>query len=178
MPSKMEKSGSSKCVMRRLIKMRILAFDPSGNFEEGKGTTGWAFKTEGTSKLGEIRAKDFKRVEEYWHEHLKIIRRWNPTHVVIEGYRLYNHRGQAASSQANSTLETPQLIGLIKYYCWVMGIELIVQYATQVKSRWSDKVLQNMGILDSKNRFDGKVTNNHKRDALRHLLHFERYGKK
>ena len=158
--------------------MRILAFDPSGNFEEGKGTTGWAFKTEDTSKLGEIRAEDFKQVEEYWHEHVELIHRCNPTHVVIEGYRLYNHRGQAASSQANSMLETPQLIGLIKYYCWVTEIDLTIQYATQVKSRCSDDVLQNMGILDSYNRFNGERTNNHKRDALRHLLHFERYGNK
>lgn len=160
--------------------MKILSFDPSGNFIEGKGTTGWAYAedNEEVTMIGEIKSIEFSTTEEYWNKHTSLIKDFKPNYVVIEGYRLYNHRGKEASIQANSTLETPQLIGVLRHYCWLCGIPATIQYASQVKSRWSDKVLQAKGILDKRNRFKGEQTNKHKRDALRHLLHFERYGAK
>ena len=159
--------------------VKILSFDPSGNSnhdagKEGWGTTGMALEDNGEIYLHEIKASNYSTTEEYWHKHVKSVEHYKPDYVVIEGYKLYNHKGMGASTQANSTLMTSQLIGAIRMTCHVRGIPLIIQYASDVKTRWSDKVLQNLGVLDG-NKFDGKVTNNHKRDALRHLMHFKHY---
>lgn len=162
----------------------ILAFDPSGNFKEGKGTTGYCILDADTGpiELGEIKAKYCESAEEYWNKHLIVMDMLYQTKqldaVVIEGYRLYNHRGMKASTQANSELETPQLIGLIKWKCYDLGIPCTVQYASEVKTRWSDTVLVNIGQLEKLGGslyFRGTLTNNHKRDALRHALHYGRY---
>lgn len=166
--------------------IEILTFDPSGNFKEGKGTTGIAHsvihKVEDVNKslsastvLAQLRAEECSSDTEYWLKHLHEIDIMKPDYVVIEGYRLYNHRGKEASMQANSELETPQLIGAIKTHCYKLGITVVIQYASEVKSRWSDDVLKAKGIIDEKLRFNGERTNAHKRDALRHLLHFRRY---
>ncbi len=70
---------------------------------------------------------------------------------------------------------TSQLIGAIRITCYNYGIETATQYAADVKSRWADHILQYKGYLDEKNRFNDQATNTHKRDALRHLLHFMKY---
>lgn len=157
----------------------ILSFDPSGNSNhdpgnEGWGTTGCAIEREGHITLREIKSSDFPSTLEYWGFHMNMIELKSPDYVVIEGYKLYNHAGMSAQTQSNSTLMTSQLIGAIRMKCFELGIPVTIQFASDVKTRWSDKVLQNLGILDG-NKFDGKVTNNHKRDALRHLLCFKKY---
>ena len=160
--------------------MKILSFDVSGNFHEGKGTTGvCVMKADDDFELYELSAKKFDSAEEYWITHLNTIVAEEPTHLVIEGYRLYNHRGSAASMQANSILETPMLIGVIRTHAFLYDIPLKIQYAADVKSRWSDEILFKRGHLTMKNNryyLGGKLTNNHERDALRHALHFRRYG--
>lgn len=165
-----------------MIKMRILAIDPSGNFKEGRGTSGIALIEDGKIlNLNEIRAKDFKCAEEYWNFHLNLIHDIKHDYLVIEGYRLYNHAGNKASNQTNSILETPQLIGVLRHYCYIHMKPLTIQYASDVKNRWSEKILVAKGYLEQKgNRYywNGKPTNQHQRDALKHALHFERYGKK
>lgn len=158
--------------------MKVLAIDVSGNFKEGKGTSGFCLLEDGEPEsLVDLQAKVFASAEAYWNAHLKFIRYFKPKAIVMEGYRLYNHKGMKASSQANSELETPQLIGVIKHYCWENDIDLHIQYAAEVKSRWSDKVLVAKGVLEEGNKFKGKATNNHKRDALRHALHYWRYNR-
>lgn len=161
--------------------IKMMAFDPSGNWKEGKGTTGICILVNGEPReLHELKAKDFKTPEKYWLAHKRFIEAMEPDYVVMEGYRLYNHKGMKASTQANSELETPQLIGVLKVACLENHIPFHVQYATEVKARWSDNVLVNIGILERKagNRlyFDGEATSNHKRDALRHALHYWKYG--
>ena len=156
--------------------MIILAMDISGNFKEGKGTTGLCVLEDGKPlELAEIKARHFDKAESYWNMHIEAIKLAKPDVVVMEGYRLYNHRGMKAKTQANSELETPQLIGAIRLFCHKENIPLVIQYAHEVKSRWSDKVLQANRILDERNHFKGLATNNHKRDALRHALHYWRY---
>jgi hypothetical protein len=101
--------------------------------------------------------------------------------MVIEGYRLYNHQGMKASSQANSLLETPQLIGILTLTSYQENIPLKIQFAKDVKTRWKDDVLAAKGILEKKGTrylFKGKPTVTHERDALRHLMHLIRYGNK
>lgn len=157
----------------------ILAFDPSGNSNhdpgnEGWGTTGVAIERNGVIRLDEVQSKKFEDTMEYWGGVLDYIKVYVPDYVVIEGYKLYNHAGMSAQTQSNSTLMTSQLIGAIRMTCYEIGIPVTIQFASDVKTRWSDRVLQNLGILDG-NKFDGKVTNTHKRDALRHLMHFKQY---
>ncbi len=129
------------------------------------------------AEIGEIRAKDYDLTEAYWEAHQTLIMTVWPDHFVYEGYRLYNHAGQEANKQANSQLETPQLIGVLRMSAYSLKIPTTVQSASQAKTRWSDKVLQAKGILDEKNRWNGKRTNKHMRDSMRHALHFDRYGR-
>lgn len=158
--------------------MKILAIDPSGNHEsekEGSGTTGIAMRIGDTIELSEIRASKFESIEDYWAGILLMLRLVKWDHIVFEGYRLYNHAGMAARTQTNSTLQTSQLIGAIRMEAWRLGIPYHIQYAVEVKGRWTDKILQAKGYLEEGNKFNGKPTNDHKRDALRHLVHFETY---
>lgn len=162
--------------------MKVLALDVSGNFNEGKGISGLCLMIDGKPKeLYDIKARDFNCAEAYWQAHVNVIRDFKPDIVVMEGYRLYNHAGKRASTQANSELETPQLIGAIKLWCYMHDIPVIIQYASEVKSRWNDDVLVNTGYIDQSGKryfFKNKITNDHKRDALRHALHYGRYGAK
>ena len=159
--------------------MKVLAIDPSGNFDEGKGITGMVLRDGDKIHPIYVFAEDFEEAMDYYDEILDVI----DTHVtsqdqvVIEGYRLYNHKGMKAQTQSNSTMETVQLIGIIRYYCWKNKIPLSIQYAVEVKNRWSDDVLLKSNLLVKKgNRFylpSGTIITNHARDAYRHLLHFE-----
>lgn len=161
--------------------MKLLSIDVSGNFKEGKGTTGLCFMEGGkASRLYEIKAKDYDSDVQYWDAIMQNIT-FVLDQVVIEGYRLYNHKGQAASAQANSELETPQLIGAIKMHCFGSNVPLHIQYASEVKTRWAESVLVATNELELKNNryyFKGKMTNDHMRDAMKHALHFNRYGRK
>lgn len=81
--------------------------------------------------------------------------------------------------QANSELETPQLIGILKLTCYQWKIPYNVQFASEVKTRWGEEVLVRLGILEQKgNRYywNGQATNNHLRDSLKHCKHWWRYG--
>lgn len=170
--------------------MNILALDISGNHisqKEGSGTTGFAYAvTEGFCSLGEIKASAFDSLERYWDEIINFSTslkeysiddiEWD--HVVIEGYRLYNHKGSSASMQTNSTLQTSQLLGALRLALWQANIPYSIQYASEVKTRWSDAILIANGFLEEGNKFKGKSTNSHKRDALRHLVHFQKYKMK
>lgn len=160
----------------------ILSFDPSGNSNHDKGNEGWGVSGVAMEKnekitLYELKSQSYENTLDYWSEHRNIIEKSYPDYVVMEGYKLYNHKGMSAQTQSNSTLMTSQLIGIIRLACYDLKIPLEIQFASDVKTRWSDKVLQHMGLLTGPqgNMFDGKVTNSHKRDSLRHLLHFKKY---
>ena len=73
----------------------ILSLDPSGNFHEGKGTTGWNLINVATKKVtqfGEIDAALSGSIEEHWQKHLDLIDKYNDSNtgldVVIEDYML------------------------------------------------------------------------------------------
>lgn len=162
--------------------MRIIALDPSGNHDsekEGMGTTGIAVYDDNyvydKIQLREVKASDYENTLDYWNAVIDEILFFLPDHLVIEGYKLYNHAGMSAQTQSNSTLMTSQLIGAIKYLAYCNKVPVHIQYAADVKTRWSNQVLQAKGILEAGDKFKGKATNNHKRDALRHLCHFKKY---
>lgn len=165
----------------------ILALDPSGNFNEGKGKTGWVLMSvpaNRTIKFGEIDAGIFTSMEAYWEEHISLIQnlsnQYEGLHVVMEDYLLYKHE---AMVQVNSRMETPKLIGVIQYHCFLWEIPLSLQTASSVKARWKDKILEKKGYITSSKDTRGYFTNyintyrvsNHTLDALRHAVHYKHF---
>lgn len=160
----------------------VLSLDPSGNYYEGKGTTGYVIGIDGkVVEAGQIYSAEAASQMEFWTNVLQLIRnicqkcKKDDTFVVVcEDYRLY---ASASEAQINSNLETPQLIGAIKWYCYTQGIEVVLQMAHEVKGRWSDEVLLNKNIISKCDYRRGyRIGNinlrNHSMDALRHYLHY------
>jgi hypothetical protein len=168
---------------RRLKLSKILAWDPSGNFTEGKGTSGYAISLDGNQahKLGDIKASDYKTRQEYWFAHKELIEKQFPDYVVIESYRLFGHKSK---EQIGSSLETPQLIGYLEMVCYEMNIPVFLQDPS-TKSRHADDVLVKSGVIERKGSmthpkyyYRGELTNLHQRDALRHELYFKKFNLK
>ena len=163
----------------------VLSLDPSGNFNEGKGTTGWCVSNNGyIFSAGQIPASDYKDQMTYWKAVLNIIcKYWKQPHteftLVVEDYRLY---ASPSKAQINSNLETPQLIGAIKFYCYINNIPLHLQMASEVKTRWSNEILLEEGIVSKGARGNyhcGKIElSNHSMDALRHNVHYTTFKNK
>ena len=159
----------------------VLAIDPSGNFKEGKGTTGWVLMQLPNKliKCGTIKAFNYKTQEAYWNAHTKLLETYINKYsknliVVLEDYILYENR---AYNQINSQIETCRLLGILQWYCWKRKQKYIIETAAQVKTRWSDYILTEKGIIMYVKRkpihaSTGLELNNHTKDALRHALHF------
>jgi hypothetical protein len=165
------------------IKSRyILAIDPSGNYVEGKGITGWVLfdrSTNKVAKFGYISASMYSNQFAYWDAHITLLDSlsgYAPV-IVIEDFLLYSNR---TTSQINSRFETPQLIGIIKYECYKRGIMIYVQTAVSVKKRWNNSILVKKGYLKETKRgfYIGEIlVSDHIQDALRHAVHFATFGK-
>ncbi len=154
--------------------MKILAIDPSGNFNEGKGTTGWALISDNKEIIscGQILAKNFNSKFEYWESIIKLIKNLEPNHLVIEDFLLYEDKSKV---QINSRFETPKLIGLLEFYCYKTNRTYTLQRAVDVKKRWNDDILVNKGYVQKvNNRYFvcGVLTSDHIRDAIRHGIHY------
>lgn len=153
--------------------MKILALDPSGNFDEGKGCTGWAiFDGDELIDFGEINAEKFKSKFYYYTAHLDMIDNNQGAHFVIEDYLLYAHK---ANSQTMSRMETPKLLGILEYHLEEFKETFKFQRAVDVKNRWADKVLIHKGYLEKSGKYLtalGRITNRHERDAIRHGVHY------
>lgn len=158
----------------------VLAIDPSGSFQEGKGQTGWVLfdnETKKICKFGVIKALNYQNQFRFWDAHIELIDGLTGFHpdIVMEDYLLYADRSR---QQINSRLETPQLIGIIKYEAYKRGIYVTTQTAQMVKTRWSDGILEHKGYITKTNvGYCIKETRvvDHIRDALRHALHFSTY---
>jgi len=160
----------------------VLAFDPSGNYNEGKGTTGWCLYDTETCKIakfGAIKAYKYESLMDYWNAHIKLIDDLSgyAMTVVIEDYLLYSNR---ADSQINSRLETPKLIGMLQYELYMRGIDVVFQNAALVKTRWADYILEHKGLIQKQNDgyYIGLIKlSDHSRDAIRHALHYATFRK-
>jgi hypothetical protein len=156
---------------------RVLCLDPSGNFDEGKGTTGWALYVDGKLEtFGHIASAQFSGQEFYWGNHAEMIHMLAPSVIVCESYRLQASKAQA---QSWSALETPQLIGYLRMVAWNEGIAFVFQDPAD-KVRVADEQLVKLGVLEKKGRSYtclGRPTLIHERDAIRHGVYFHRYGK-
>ena len=141
----------------------IFALDPSGNWNEGKGTTGWVLMDckERLLERGYITAKQYECPGELI--------------VVMEDYVLYRERSR---EQTNSRMETCRLLGLLQWYCWKLKQPYTIQMASAVKHRWSDELLIREHIVYKNNKDIVHTESNlslgliHTRDAFRHALHY------
>ena len=156
--------------------MIVLALDISGNFNEGKGITGWAIMRDHTLLFtGMIRAQPYKVAFEYYAKILEKIvdttlaYKHEPVRIVVEDYLLYSHK---AAAQTNSHMETSQLLGIIKFFCWQRNIKCITQRAVDVKNRWTDEILVHAGI-----ELPHYTGAQHVRDAIRHAKHYVTFNK-
>lgn len=156
---------------------KVLAMDPSGNFNEGKGTTGWVFAEVRDNgyinivEIGDIKATDFETRAKYWEEHFNLIERLSPDHTIVEDYRLYNHRGARASMQSYSQMETPRLLGIIELTLELCHMDYNFQMASQM-TPWTEERLVSMGVLNKVGKrynLGNRPTNKHIRCALKHL---------
>ena len=161
----------------------VLGIDPSGAFNEGKGTTGMCLlsktKRYRLDNVWEIKAKDFASAEQYWYEHIRRIeqlhKRYPNLVVSIEDYILY---AQKAQEQIHSHFETSQLIGVIRVYCWLHEIPLYIRPAVRVKNRWSDEILVHKGLIDYDEvkhchtcAVKEGALSPHIKDSIRHAVH-------
>lgn len=165
----------------------ILAIDPSGNFEEGKGTTGVCIFDCAKNKILElvdIHAAAFKTKEEYWQQHCNLVQifrqRFPKSIVIIEDFTLDPRR---ALQQSHSKMETSKLIGILQLYCQQTNIPYRMQRAVDVKNRWADHILEYKNYIIKKNNMYyipdvSKPMSRHCKDAIRHAVHFATFYNK
>lgn len=163
----------------------ILSLDPSGAFDEGKGTTGFCLMQRDRTilRIGSIFAKEYKSNHLYWNAHLALIHElWTEfpdLTLVAEDYLLY---ASEAASQINSRFETVQLIGVLKHYCFSTKIPIYLQTASEVKRRWANNVLELKGIIKKKGRgfctASGQPIDRHAIDSIRHAMHYTTFYNK
>lgn len=164
----------------------ILGVDPSGNFNEGKGTTGFCLysaEKDCVIKTKSICAEAYKTQHDYWHAVLMHVittaYKYKSIIIVMEDYTLYATK---ASSQINSRMETPKLIGVIEYYCEECEIPVILQPAHTVKNRWANEVLIHKKYINKLGtRFctaDKHPIDRHAIDAIRHAVHYGNFKNK
>jgi hypothetical protein len=166
----------------------ILALDPSGNFNEGKGTTGYCLFDCVKHEIIDVSyysAKSFRSIESYWDGIISFVAKQkryygNKFGIVIEDYLLY---GSKVESQINSRLETPKFIGALQYYCYKHGIHYTLQPAGEVKSRWADSVLHHKKFIEKRGKLyyipkTSTTINEHCRDAIRHAVHYATFKNK
>lgn len=157
--------------------MRTLVFDPAGNFNEGKGITGYVFLKNGViHEVGTIKSSDYESAAKYWLAHKYMIRSYQPNEVVLETFQLYP---KAAKSQYWSQFETSQLIGVITVTCYELDIPLYKQSASEAK-RWHNDKLVEFGAITRKETKKGQSyywkqqllnkTQGHELDAIRHAV--------
>ena len=163
----------------------ILALDPSGAYEEGKGTTGWVLMS-GVGKvmrIGEIDAVEYSCPEEYWGAHIALLDEMKDKYAdriltVIEDFVLYPDKSAA---QSYSKLETSRLIGILQMHCYEIYLPYVFQRAVEIKTRWDNDVLARQGLIKMLGprkgfaipRRDGwEKINKHMLDAYRHGLHY------
>ncbi len=151
---------------------KVMAIDPSGSFKEGKGTTGMSIVDTNYKIIdtADVPAKEYATAQEYYQGVCTDIQLgWDchsVDHVVIEDYMLYATK---AKSQINSRMETSQLIGVMKQYCFDHNIPYTMQPASLVKKRWANKILVYKGIIKSEKH---SGYSRHELDSIRHAVHY------
>ncbi len=166
--------------------MWYMAIDPSGSYNEGKGSTGIALMygddmTNLTSY--DIKAKHFENRHDYWKEIMShpILLSKNIT-VIIETFVVRSN-----GFLVGKMPETSLFIGALVWELEKRNIPYVFQNPSQAKTRFKDenlgKYLTNYEIRkDKRGRnlyyLNDKQLNDHQRDAIKHLLYYKRYGER
>lgn len=165
--------------------MKYIAIDPSGSFNEGKGHTGISIVKDwdwDTLETFSISAKDFDCRFLYWKDIIEIATH-DPANstVIIESFVVRSN-----GFLIGKMPETSLFIGALIWELEQLNIPYYFQTPSQVKPRFKDELLpkyipnMKMGTDTSGiNRYyylNGKMTNDHVRDSLKHLLYFMKYG--
>lgn len=132
---------------------KIVAIDPGRS-------SGFAFFVGEELRLSGFFKNEYRAVERM----LELINSFDPDELIIESFRLYPWKAQ---QQFWSDFETTEIIGILKYWAWQVDIPVIMQPASN-KQPFPDERLQRMNVY---------VTNGHARDAIRHALYRQRFGK-
>lgn len=130
---------------------RLLALDPGH-------TTGWSLFVDGKLE----RSGQVKSLEEGWRSLDSLFIDTNPTAVVFENYRVYEHK---LSRHANSEVYTLRLIGAIEYVCERrLLVPAYNMMASQHKGFCTDERLKQWGMYVKGQR--------HARDSIRLGIYF------
>lgn len=147
--------------------MKIMAIDPSGNFNEGKGTTGIAyFEDNKLIKTLDIKAKEYQSQMSYWWSVRAKVFKYKPDILVIESFELFADKGKELTG---SEFETAQLIGILKSCAGVFPprAKQVVMQKPSIKSRYPDELLIKKGIINKDNEYSPHI-----KDAIRHGLYY------
>lgn len=129
-------------------------------------------------QVGVISANSAECPEEYWQMHLNLLEQIKQEYfnlvVRCEDFLLYSHK---AKEQVYSHFETPQLIGIIKLWCYQNNVPILMRSASTVKNRFTDEILEHLGYIIKTNNIwlpIGNVEKHnltlHERDAIRHAV--------
>jgi hypothetical protein len=161
----------------------ILSIDPSGNFEEGKGHTGlaWCCESWEHTYATSINAKAYDKRLDYWNAVAAYVHKLHrkqleghSVHVVMEKYVTRSN-----GFTTGKVSETAMFIGVLTYLCELYDIPYTMQNPSQAKTRYNDiqltKLFPNMEQRGNRFYLNNKCTNDHERDALRHLAFYKNY---
>ena len=166
--------------------MLYIFVDPSGSFNEGKGHTGIATMVDddwSTLHTESLAAKNYASRFIYWRSIIDRLKNYiflhgkNNVTVIIESFQIRTN-----GFLLGKMPETIMLIGALVWELDYLGIPYHFQTPTQAKSRFKDEMLDKY-IPNFEKRENGryylnnKQTNDHVRDALKHLLYFKKYHK-
>lgn len=145
---------------------RLLSLDPGH-------TTGVAFFENGTLTdwkqivtIEDDPKKIHGQFKENWWEVDSLMELYDPTVIICENYRVYQHK---LDQHANSGVETLRLIGGVDYYADRHNVPIRYQMATEHKGFCTDKKLQQWDYW--------KPGMRHSRDAIRAGTYFLLFNK-
>lgn len=131
----------------------LLSLDPGE-------TTGWClFEDQQLIIADQARTKPIETGYDWLHE---VFKKYNPTQVVFESYRVYSWKAQ---SHTFSDLHTSQFIGAIQVVCHQYKVPFVTQTAQIAKQFSTDEKLKLWGFYQRGMK--------HARDALRHATYYQ-----
>ena len=96
----------------------------------------------------------------------ELIYRVSPDKVVMEDYRVYQHK---LDRHSYSPVLTLRIIGALEFICCMEDIPLYSQMAATAKGFATDKKLKDWGFFEKAQR--------HSRDSIRHAIYFMLFNK-
>ena len=161
-----------------------IGVDPSGAFNEGKGTTGIAVYDKKEDKIvyiDSVCADHYAKFASFFYEtYTKLygLAKHYEAPIMIEDFVVY---ATHATTFTNSKMETCQLLGYLKTMCFTDNIRYMLEPASAVKTRWSNSVLVHKHYVDCIGAscfhplIEGRALMTHELDAIRHAVNGGKY---